>query len=284
MENNGINETLYGTSESKKKRNARKKIIHGRIPFVPLSIIVICLIILLLLNTYDSLIYVNLFKDLVIAILASFIFVFILNIKPPMQINDQLIIRHEESEEKHPLTLSLMVGNTCRKLIGGLFDLKFTFIYCINDGAKSNMAKAKSVERRFIYNYYRASIELEDMDEIEKSFWKDYITLEPSENHNSIFVIISGSSNRFGNNFRYLVKYPIECILIGEDCIGALDKETNSSVDIFHGKLKPEFDESMRDPYSFYWEAFNLFYPYISEYKNEEEQIIKEIQQNIEQE
>lgn len=285
MGNTGNSKVLQNNSMPAKRRSAKKKKIYGRIPILPLAIIGICLFALFLLNYCDlTQNIIEFLRNIVSAVLASFIFIFILNIRPPLQINEQLVIRYEESNENHPLTISLLVGNKWVKFIGGLFDLKLTFVYSIRDGARSNMAIAKSVERRWIDKYYRASIELNKMDEIEKSFWKDYLTLEPSENENAIFVIISGSAHRFGSNFRYLIKYPRSCILIGEDCIGALDKEKNTYVDIRHGKLKPMFSGSRRDPNAFDWTAFNTFYPYLPEFKHIEDKIKQDIQDAIDKE
>ena len=255
----------------KNKKNSKEQI--DSIPFIPLILMAVCVIVLIVFEAYnDDSVLVQVIIDIVIAILASYIFTFSLNIRTPLKINNKLIIRRRESQIENPLTISLLVGNPLRYLTGGIFDVKFTFIYRINNGMKSNIAVAKSVDRIWINKYYRASIELKDMDEIEKSFWKDY--LNGAKDQNSIIVIISGVSNRFGGNFRFLREYSMQDIIIGEDCIGALDKKAEGKPDIKKGKLKPEFDDSKRKSNRHYWKAFNQYYTFKC---SEGEKAIKEL-------
>lgn len=247
------------------------------IPFIPLIVMAVCVIALIVFeaNNNDTVLE-QVIIDIVIAILASYIFAFSLNIRMPLKINNKLVIRRRESQIGNPLSISLLVGNPYRRLTGGIFDVKFTFIYRINDGMKSNIAVAKSVDRIWINKYYRASIELKDMDEIEKSFWKEY--LNGAKNQNSIIVIISGASNRFGGNFRFLREFSMRDIIIGEDCIGALNKNINGKPDIKKGRLKSEFDGSHRKSIRHYWKAFNQYYTFIHP---ENENAIKELLQEV---
>lgn len=237
----------------KNRHKTRKKKFRNNndFPFFPVIIIIVCIASIILIEKTTDSIGKNVCEDILIAILASYIFAFTLNLPRPLVINDHLIIRERESQVGNPVSISLLVGCPWRRLLGSIYDVKCTFIYIIDNGAGSNAAFIQSDTRDWINHYYRFSFELKDLQELQIKFWEEFLN---GTSHNKILVTITGASNNLGGHFRYRKEYYQEQIIIGEDCFGALDKREKSTPSITRGKLKECYDGGKRS--KLYWKEF----------------------------
>lgn len=243
-------------------------------PFISFFVIIFCVVVLVVIeNRSNTPNIASVTKEVLIAVLASYIFIFSINLQRPLVINDYLVIRRRESQTGNPVSISLLVGCPYSRLLGSIYDAKCTFVYHIEDGAGSNSAFTQTANREWIGHHYRFSFEIENenKNELIQRFWNDY--LKNPNNSNTITVTITGSSNRLGGRFRYRKDYSMEHLIIGEDSFGVLEKGNNTTNDIKNGIPKNSFKELTNARVNSYWEEFKR----CSKLKDSETDEIKEM-------
>lgn len=236
--------------------NRLKQLFVG-FPLASIVVIISCVAALLILEGHSATPNNReVIKDIVIAVLASDIFIIAVNLQRPLVINDYLVIRRRESQTGNPVSISLLVGCPYSKWLGNIYDVNCIFIYHIDDGAGSNSAFTQTANRELIAHHYRFSFIIEADNEFLKRFWEDY--LNTPNNKNTITVSITGTSNRLGGRFRYQKEYSISSIIISEDSFGMLEKKQKNSSDIKKGILKDYFNDLKLDRDKRYWEVFRM--------------------------
>lgn len=204
----------------------------------------------------------ELIEEIVLAILASSIFAYIINREIKIIFPEKLVLRRRTSEGNNgKLTLGILIGNPNKKW---LYDIKCS-INCIylkhdEDIVQRNGETYLSKSVEFVQNYYRFSFNIEDFP---KTFWQQYLEKNEKYVDNDFLVItIMGKINGLGGYFRINKRYNIQDIIV----------DIHEPEKRFKKKVKNIF--TMEEKYKIDWKEFPRC---IEAGELERQSIIKEI-------
>lgn len=216
---------------------------------------------------YAVIAFKNLIEGIALAILASFIFTYILNRDVKIVFPDKIILRRRTSEgSKGKLTLGVLIGNPGKRF---LCDVKCN-IHCIYikqvgeiDQRNGETYLSQTVES--INNYFRFSFEIQSLPKI---FWQHY--LEKHEDYvekDLLVVTITGKTDRLGEYFRISKEYHIKDIIV----------DNRNPEKYFKKKVNPHF--TLKEKTKIDWAKFTK---YIEAGEDERKNIIDEIKKYAE--
>lgn len=208
----------------------------------------------------------NLIENIALAILASYIFTFILNQGTKIIFPEKLVLRRRTSEgSEGKLTLGILVGNPGKRL---LLDVKCnvhcTYLKYGGEYKKKNNEIYLNQTIEFLDNYYRFSFEISKFPKI---FWQHYLERREEYIEDDILTVtIAGKTDGLGGCFRVAKQYSIKDIIVDVHEPEKYFKKTTKS---FLGtKKKIKFD----------WKKFPMF---IEAGENERSNIIEEIKKYV---
>lgn len=204
----------------------------------------------------------NLIGGIALAILASFIFTYILNKDVKIIFPDKIVLRRRTSEgSEGKLTLGVLIGNPGKALLCDVrCNINCTYIKQIGAVEQRNSETFLDQTVETIINYFRFSF---DIEKLPKIFWKHY--LEKGEDYlekDAIIVTITGKTLGLGGYFRASKKYTIQDIIV----------DTHAPEKYFKRKVNQHF--LSREQYKIDWKKFPLC---IEASEEERENIIDEI-------